>query len=65
MVGGPDRPDVAVLGEILRCRPVVVFFEMMLEAYQEKYGSLREGDIPPDDEIIDMFLTERDNRDAK
>lgn len=44
---------------------LVVFFEMMLEAYQEKHGALREGDIPSDEEIIDMFLNERDNRDAR
>lgn len=44
---------------------LVVFFELMLEAYQEKYGPVREDEIPPDDEIIDMFLNERDNRDAK
>lgn len=44
---------------------LVVLFEMMLEAYQEKWGALREGDIPSDEEIIDMFLQEQDNRDAK
>ncbi len=41
---------------------LVVFMEMMLEAYQEKWGSLHEGDIPPDEEIIDMFLNEEEKR---
>lgn len=63
------RPKVRHMVEALIRRDkvpsLVVFFEMMLEAYQEKHGSLREGDIPPDEEIIDMFLNERDNRDAK
>ncbi len=48
-----------------RVPSLVVFFELMLEAYQEKHGALRDGDIPPDDEIIDMFLSEQDDRDAK
>lgn len=63
------RPKVRHMVEALIRRDkipsLVVFFEMMLEAYQEKWGSLHEGDIPPDDEIIDMFLNERDDRDGK
>jgi hypothetical protein len=63
------RPKVRHIVEALIRRDkvpsLVVFFELMLEAYQAKYGALREGDIPPDEEIIDMFLNERDNRDAK
>lgn len=48
-----------------RVPSLVVFFELMLEAYQQKHGWLHDGDIPKDDAIIDMFLTERENRDAK
>lgn len=63
------RPKVWHMVEALIRRDgvpsVVVFFELMLEAYQAKYGALREGDIPSDEEIINMFLNERDNRDAR
>lgn len=43
----------------------VVFFELMLDAYQQVYGALKEGDIPSDQEIIEMFLKEQEDRDAK
>lgn len=43
---------------------IVLFMELMIEAYEKVYGSLDEGDIPSDEEIIDMYLKEQDKRDA-
>ena len=43
----------------------VVLFEQMLIAYLKQFGELDENDIPSDAEAIDMFLKERDNRDAQ
>ena len=42
-----------------------MLFEQMLIAYLKQFGELDENDIPSDAEAIDMFLKERDNRDAQ
>lgn len=39
-----------------------VLIEAMLEAYQRLHGALNEGDIPSDQEIIDMYLKEEEKR---
>jgi len=44
---------------------VVVFFELMLDAYLQVYGPLKDGDIPSDQEIVDLFLKEQEDRDGQ
>jgi len=43
----------------------VELFEVMLQAYLEKYGAIDEAQLPSDDELVDDYLEEQDNNDAE
>jgi hypothetical protein len=42
----------------------VELFEVMLQAYLEKYGAIDESLLPSDEELVDDYLEEQDNDDA-
>lgn len=43
----------------------VELFEVMLEAYLEKYGQIPESEIPSDEELVENFLEQQDKDDEK
>jgi hypothetical protein len=42
-----------------------VLLEVMLEAYQERYGPIDESELPSDEELIERFEQEQDRRNGR
>lgn len=40
-------------------------FEIMLQLYLEKYGGIKEGDLPSEEDMIRQYLKKQDERDAE
>ena len=40
-------------------------FEIMLDLYLEKYGSIADAEIPPEDELARRYLKKQDEKDGK
>jgi hypothetical protein len=43
---------------------MVVFLELMLDAYQKEYGALDESELPSLESLVEQIEKERDKRDA-
>ena len=43
----------------------VVFYEVLLELYQQQHGAIDQSKLPSDDELIRRYVKERGKRDGK